>query len=340
MDVYNEIEKLKENHLLSKHERIIQGVLSAVNNKLIKVGDKIPSVLKMAKTIGYSNRTVAVAYEELKDKGIIEAKSTKGYFLANEQTNTTLKLALVLYEFYSFQEDFYNILRAELGEKYHVDVFFHHGDMSMFKTISQNINGKYGFYIIAPIQNKEFMLLLNVFPENKTLLIDREPEGKQKQNFPVIAQEFEQATYRELSKIKDQVKKYNQIILFYNTDFNYPEGILLGFKKFVTEHEINHEVRSNYIEGSLTQGNLYFFIGDTPLWHFLRDVNKHSYILGNDIGVIAHNDSIEKEIILGGISTFSTNFSLMSIKSASHIKKVKQFDYEIIPSRLILRGSF
>ncbi len=340
MSIHKEVQKLAENHLLSKHERIVQGTLIALNKESITIGDKLPSVIKMAKALGYSNRTVAIAYEKLKDRGVIESKSTKGYFVSNTDINITLKLGLVLYDFQSFQEDFYNLLREELGEKYHVDVFFHHNDINLFKTISQNILGKYGFYMMAPIQKKGFMTMLDVFPESKTLLIDRWPTEESTKKFPLIIQEFEQTIIKELTKLKEQIKKYKRIILFFNHNLSYPEGILRGFNTFVNNHKIEHEIRSNYIEGSLEQDNLYFFIGDTPLWHFLRDVKKQEYILGKDLGVIAHNDSIEKEIILGGISVFSTNFRLMALKASAHVKNTKIYTHEIIPSRLIFRDSF
>ena len=107
----------------------------------------------MVDIIGYARKTIVKAYEELKSRGLVESKNFKGYFIASEKTNQVLRVALVLYAFHSFQEMFYDAFRNNLDPNIELDIFFHHHNTEMLETILSRIEGKYGFYVVVPIQN-------------------------------------------------------------------------------------------------------------------------------------------------------------------------------------------
>jgi len=143
---------LQNIHSISKHEQIVLGIIEAIDADILKIGDKLPSINEMVAEVGYARKTFVKAYTELKDRGLVESKNLKGYYIISKETKVTLKVALVLFAYHSFQEDFYNTFRKELGKKYHIDIFFHHNNLTLFKTIMGNISRKYGMYVIAPIQ--------------------------------------------------------------------------------------------------------------------------------------------------------------------------------------------
>ena len=132
--VFDKIRELTEIPEYSKHEQLVNGVINAIDDKIISQGTKLPSVNAMMKEFGYANKTIVKAYQELKDRGLVDAKNRRGYFIATESTDQTMKVALLLYAFHPFQEDFYNTFKAELGETIHVDVFFHHSNICLLYT--------------------------------------------------------------------------------------------------------------------------------------------------------------------------------------------------------------
>ena len=105
------------------------------------------------------------------------------------------------------------------------------------------------------------------------------------------------------------------------------------------DFNISAEIKHSYIDRSVKKRELYFFVGETYYWELLRDAQSLNYTLGQDIGILAQNDSIEKEISFGGITTLSTNFKEMGIRAAKHIKHNKENTHEVIPTELILRNS-
>jgi len=62
------------------------------------------------------------------------------------------------------------------------------------------------------------------------------------------------------------------------------------------------------------------------------------YRIGSDIGIIAHDDNIIKEIAFGGITTISTDFGMMAKKAALFVKERNHIK-EIIPTYLRRRSS-
>ena len=336
MQLFDKILSLNKNHRFSKHQQIVEGVLMSIDERILNIGDKLPSVVQMGKELTFANRTIAMAYDELKKRGVIESRKTKGYYVISKKTEIKRKLALILYAFHAFQENFYNTFRNELGDKYQIDIYFHHNNISLFETILDNTKNRYSYFVIAALQEKKAKeLILNFSPE-KTLLIDRYLKLPKKYSY--IFQEFEDTIYQKLVELTADIKKYNKFVLFYKSDADYPKGILKAFKKYTKDYTINSEILSVYKDGSVEKGVLYFFIGDAYYWELLRDVQKSNLTLGKDLGILAQNDSIEKEVSFGGITTLSTDFHQMGIQSAKHIKNNKE-SHEFIPTTLNVRNS-
>ena len=334
--VYDKIIELKNNTTISKHDQLVNGIIQSVDAKILKKGDRLPSINVMVQDIGYARKTIVKAYEELKNRGIVESQNFKGYYIANVNTKTKLRVALVLYSFHSFQEDFYNTFRESLGKKYIINVFFHHNNMDSFKDIFNRISGRYGMYVIAPIQTTESSLLLQKIPSDKLLIIDRQINLPA--DYSYVTQEFEESTFQQLTKLLPEISRFNKFVLFYRDDSDYPEGILNAFNKFIKHNNINGKIMKKYKKDSVEKNCLYFFISDYHLWDVLRECKNKDYEIGADVGILAHNDNAIKEIAFGGITTISTDFKQMAIEAATVIKDGIN-THKIIPSELIKRNS-
>lgn len=321
---------------ISKNEQIVNGVIEAINAKWLKKGDRLPSINNMVEGLSFARKTIVRAYEELKNRGLVESKNFKGYYIANVNTKVKLKVALLLYAFHTFQEDFYNTFRKELGKKYHIDVFYHHNNLEIFKNIITTISGKYGMYVIAPIQSLETPKLLRKFQPEKLLIIDR--YVKMPQDYSYISQEFENSTYNRLVDLYPAIKKYEKMILFFKEKTDYPLGIKNAFKKFIAEYKINGLIEKGYNQGSVNKNTLYFFISDNHLWEVLRDCKYAEYKIGDAVGILAHNDNAVKEIIFGGITTISADFKEMAREAAAYVKYNARI-HKIIPSETKRRNS-
>ena len=337
MVLLDRILELQDSHLLSKHEILVQSVIDSIAEGDLLVGDKLPSINKMVQDVGYARKTIVRAYEDLKDRGLVESKNKQGYFIVSQETGVTLRVALLLFAFQSFQEDFYNTLRNELGKKIQVDVFFHHNNLSIFETIISNIKGKYGMYVIAPIQDNAVIPMLQSIPPNKLILVDRYLDLGPEYSF--IAQEFENSTYNTLVKLLPEIRKYQHMVLFFNTKTDYsPLGIRNAFERFIKDYDIRGSIEEGYMPETLEKNTLYFIKNDSILWKFLKDCSRGQCILGKDLGILSYDDNVLKEIIMGGITTMSTDFKEMGKMAAKFVKEGTPIR-TIIPTNLLRRHS-
>lgn len=334
--VIRQIQELESVNSLSKHEQIVQGVLNAINEKNISKGEMLPSVNKMIGELGFARETIVKAYKELIHSGIIESKNRLGYFVASEDTEQELKVALVIYAFDIFQETFYENFRQGIGENIQLDVFFHHNNFDIFDNVINSIRGKYGMYVIAPIPDKRTSQLLTLLPVNRVLLVDRHVETAE--NYSYVVQEFKKSSYNAFYALKDKMKKFEQVVFFFKPNSAEPVDILESFKEVINASQINAVIKDNYVPGSLEKGKVYFTIHNLELWEMLKDTKAKGYVLGKDVGFISHNDDIVKEIIFDGVTTFSTDFAKMGLRAAEFVKEGKKIQ-EIIPTLLIERNS-
>ena len=336
MSLIDQISKLKENTSLLKHEHLVQGVISAIDAGILARGDKLPSINVMVGELGYARKTIVKAYEELKDRGLIESKKLKGYYIISDETKVTLRIALILFAFHHFQQDFYNTFRKDLGNRFHIDVFFHHNNPEMFQTILSNVKGKYGKYVIAPIPDDEMVPLIESIPPEKLLIIDRYLPIAEAYSY--VSQEFENSTYYRLVELLPDMVKFNKIILLFDATSDVPHEILDAFNRFVEEFKLTAIVRDKFKDGTLEKGALYFCASDTFLWKVLSDCHKSGLEVGKEIGILSRDDHVVKEIVLGGITTISTDFNHMARIAAKCVKESSKVQ-TIINTKLIKRGS-
>ncbi len=334
--VFQKIQALKDLPRLSKHEQLVTGIISAIDEKKLKKGSMLPSVNMMVSELGFARKTIVKAYTDLKERGIVESKNRLGYYVANDSTQQTMKVALILFAFQSFQEKFYNTFRKRLGDNIQLDVFFHHNNINVFESTISNITSQYGMYVVAPIPGKRTKEILKTIPANKLLIVDRYLDIGE--NYSFVSQKFREPMYQILNTLKQPMQHFNRHVLFFKEKTDYPPGIYRAFRDFMEVNNLKYEVIDAYENGMLKKGTVYYTINDSDLWEILIDCEQQNMSLGKDIGILSHNESTIKTIISGGISTFSTDFKRMAREAAQFVKDRKRLR-TIIPSVLIRRAS-
>lgn len=331
-----EIKGLEEVSTFSKHEQLVQGIINALDQKILVRGDALPSVNRMITEIGYARETIAKAYKELVNRGIIESKNRKGYFVATEDTEQHLKVCLLLYAFDTFQETFYQSFRSRIGENIQVDVFFHHNNFSVFESTINNIKGKYGMYVIAPIDVPEAVPLVQQLPMNKLLIVDRQLNLDEDHAY--IVQEFKESSYQAFVALADRIREFDQFVFFFKQQSAEPNDVLDSFQRFIKDYDINGVIKSKYEPGSIAPDKVYFTIHNLELWEILKDSKIKGLKPGKDLGILSHNDDNVKEIIFDGITTFSIDFAKMGEMAAEFVLSRKPVKH-IMENKLIRRNS-
>ncbi len=74
---------MKRNPILKEHlyQRIAQGIEQQIKNKVLVMGEKLPSLRSLCNMHGISQSTAIKIYYELEGKGLVEARPQSGYFV-------------------------------------------------------------------------------------------------------------------------------------------------------------------------------------------------------------------------------------------------------------------
>src|SRR6202012_6126127 len=114
-EIFDQIHELEGIPKLTKHEQFGQGIINAVDNKVVTIGDLLPSVNNLMKELGFARETIVRGYKDLIKRGIVESQNRMGFFVARGDTGHNLRVALVLYALDTFQETFYKTCSQNIG---------------------------------------------------------------------------------------------------------------------------------------------------------------------------------------------------------------------------------
>ncbi len=318
-----------------KYRQIIDSICSAIEKGTLKKGDKIPSLHQAGTRFNLSRDTVMAAFNELKKKGIIFSQPGKGYYIASTEIRQKEKVFVLFDELNAFKEDLYNSLINSLKGRAIVDVFFHHFNFKLFKSLIQSSTGHYTAYIIMPAAFNNTHFLLSKLPPGKVFILDRlKPELS---TYPVVYQHFELDFYDALTEGLPLLRKYRKLI-FVHPGEKEPGERIEGFRQFCREQNFDWQVIPSLDSITPRLYEAWFLNCDRDLVKLIKLAQNYNYKLGKKFGIVSFNDTILKEVVAGGITTISTDFSTMGKTLGDMILKREHRKIRN-PSRLILRNS-
>ena len=318
----------------TKVQHLVHTITGAISNGVVKKGEGLPSVNQLSNTTGYSRDTVFKAYNILKLRNIIESAPQKGYFVANE----SFRVFVLLDDFSAFKEQLYKSFRKNLPERYSVDLLFHHYNREVFDQLVLNSLGRYSMYIIMNIDNTGIARVLKKIDPNKLLILDM---GKPHfNNLNYLVQNFYEAVIACLKKGLDSLRNYHELVLVYDKkETPHPYETARAVEFFCKKNNIQFRKVKNPADYNINKGQAWFVIRDSDLVEVIKSCREKNLIMGKDIGILSYNDTPMKQIVGGGVSVISADFSEMG-KLAAQFVKNKQKINKTLDTSLILRESF
>ncbi|MDX9881558.1 MAG: GntR family transcriptional regulator [Prolixibacteraceae bacterium] len=332
-DIFDHIDK---NPLKSKTEKIINGIIDAIAVNSVSKGDRLPSVNKLIQRLGVSRMTVVKALNILKERGIIVSEDKVGYFIRDVNVKRELKVFLFLTGFYSYHETLYNNIIENIdGQDITVDLFFHHCNPRIFKSVLQENMGLYGLYVITGFEDTSVETLLTRIPQGKLLQIIRPPmvEGTS-----VICQDFYAGVLGSLERLGHRLSRFDRFILVFPPKRGHPEEIKVAFTEFCNKHNIAHSIEKKVTRELMVPRCAYWVIEDDDLIALIKLGEEAGLQFGKDIGILSYNETPMKEIIRNGITVISVDFAKMGQAIAQFINCPIRTN-EIFSPDIIFRNS-
>lgn len=321
---------------IPKYKQIVSSFHAALEDKILKKDQKLPSINELSQKFQLSRDTVLAAFNDLQTRGIIVSKHGKGFYISKENPSQQHKIFLLFDKLTSYKEDLYDAFKEELKRKGTFEIFFHNFNTKAFDTLIRDSIGNYTAYVVMPIPTKTIAGTLEQIPRDKLYILDR---GRKMygQNYPSVCQSFRKDVYNALVSGLKLLVKYDKLILMFSEDGHAPTDIKRGFVQFCNEYNFGYKVATK-VDREVKKGEAYIVLDDKKLVALVKQAQDHGYRLGKDIGIISYNDTPLKSVVSNGITVISTDFKAMGRNIASLILNKKK-DHIENPSSLIIRGS-
>lgn len=317
----------------SKVRQLAEAIQASISNGEFKEGDVLPSINKMSTQHSIARDTVYKAFQNLKEKGIIESAPTKGYFVSKTVNNIFVLLDI----FSPYKEDFYKELTANLPLNFRIDLYFHHYNERQFKNMILDSLGRYDLYLITNLANDTYSDVLDRLDNSKVLLVDL---GKfKKDKFSYVCQGFDTTLYDCLNTGLDRLNKYEEICFIFNSTSEHPKSCLPYFKQFCKDNNFRHRIiMDSFKEEDIQVGSTYLIARHIDMVETVKICKKKKLELGKDVGIITFNEAPVLEVIENGIASISTDFKQMG-KLAAEFIKTKNKIQTYVPTKLKIRDS-
>ncbi len=312
-----------------KYKQIVDSIIDEISRGNLKVGQKIPSINEISEEFYLSRDTVEKAYNQLKERKIIESVKGKGFYVSKTDLINKVNILFLVNKLSSYKMNIYNSFLNAIGTNAHLDLHIYHCDETLFLKLLDRYMGHYDYYVIMPHFKSDslhhvsctdsVLEAIKKIPEDKLVLIDNN-KGFESKNVIKVYQDFENDIFEALKEGLERLKKYDKLILVYpeKSVYPYPRRILNGFRKFCVAHSFDFEVLDDIYEGmELRTGDTYITIKETDLVDLVKQVRDSSLVLGKDIGIISYNDTPLKELL--GITVIGTDFKKMGETTAQLI---------------------
>ena len=319
-----------------KYEQIVNGVTSAIRSKALRKGVGMPSISKVSDEYDLARETVAKAYRRLRSRGIIHSIPSKGYYVASESIEHTVRVFLLLNAFNLDNRVLYEAFHQRLGDQAQVDLFFHHYNIDEFKRLIRDNAGKYEMYVVKPFDHESMPEILREVEQKELLILDRKDHLNEE--FSYIGQDFDNAVFDCLESETKRFLRYSEINVICPSSMQHPVATLNAIKRFCRHNKITYRLCRG-VEGlKAKKGVVYFSFFDEDLAVLLEKCEASDFRIGRDVGIVAYNDTPLKKYIAGGLTVISTNFQQMGQSAADFVldRTVRE---RVIPTSLIIRKS-
>jgi len=327
------------------YKQLIENIQELIENKHYHTGDYLPSMNQLAEELMISKETVKKAYSILREKGYIESAHGKGFYVSDR--NHKIKILVLFDKLRTYKQILFSSFAAGIGDISQITIRLHNQDINLFEHFIEENLDKFDYYIITahfPLQpdiQKKALKILKKVPNRKLLLLDHYLQDL-RGNFASVYQDFENDIYEGLQRNVQKIKKFEKFNIFSTKGSMYAPLIEKGITRFCEENQVNYEIFKNIDCSKIRKNEAFLILNgqlDNELIELISIARKNKIRIGKDIGIISYNESPINEIILGGLTVFSTDFKQMGELAAKMVME-KQFRKIRCDFRLIARSTF
>ena len=308
------------------YRQISRQVEEAVFEGRLKAGEQLPSINELAAILGISRETAKKAYKVLSDKGIILPHHGKGFFAADVNSDIRPQVLVIFDKFSVLKQIIFNAFAETLGESAEITILNHNQSVDLLEYYLDNNLDHFNYYVVSPHfpldpeTQRRALKQLSRIPNRKLIMLDRiHPDYPG--NFGAVYQDFRNDIYTGLSEALSRRGDMGFLRVITLPASLYGPEIRKGIERFASEHGIRAEFLTEAPD-DIHPNDTFLVLNsqlDAGLVGLVRKIQESSLEIGRDVRIISYNEMEMNELVLGGLTTVSTDFREMGRLAAEMI---------------------
>ncbi|WP_064974782.1 GntR family transcriptional regulator [Alistipes provencensis] len=322
-------EKIKIDHesQIPVYKQIVGQVEELVRSGEYPDGCLLPSMNELSAVLDISKETVKKAYSILRNKGYIDAKQGKGFYVSAAGVADKLSVLVLFDKLSNYKQVLFNSFAEEIGDAAEITIRLHNQNVDLLEYYVEENLDLFDYYVITPhfpldaASQKRVLKILTRIPNRKLIMVDhwmKELPG----NYGAVYQDFANDAYEGLGYGLKKLKTCSRFNVVTLPSSLYYTSVGKAVERFCRDNDIAVEFHTEITPGIIREKEVYLILNsqyDLGLIELVRRARELNYRVGRDISIISYNESPINEIILNGLTTISTDFRQMGVLVARMI---------------------
>ena len=255
-------------------------------------------------------------------------------------------ILLLFDKFSDYKQILFNSIAQNLGGNAKLTILVHNQSVDLLEYFLDTYLGQFDYYVLTPhfpLDEKSqarALKQISRIPNRKLLLLDHLQPGLSG-NFSAVYQDFENDIFDGLMQGLPTLKRVPMMRVITLPQSLYGPFVQKGVKRFTDTFSIPVEFMTT-IPDEIHKGETFLLLNsqwDTALVQLSQKILTSGLRLGEDVHIISYNDVDLNELVLGGLTTVSTDFREMG-RLAAEIILSRQPKKIHCPFRMNRRNTF
>jgi DNA-binding transcriptional regulator YhcF (GntR family) len=318
-----------------KYRQVMDAIIQSIERKHLRLGDKLPSINQICLENDVHRDTVMVALNQLKAKGIIRSYQGKGYYISSIDIDIKEKVFVLLEELNERTSSIYNSFIKSFDSEISADLFFVNHNLLKIRNMVSGHLGKYTHYVMASEIYEYVSHLITKDLYSRLIVIGRS-KGLHK-SISCVYQDCESDMYEMMKIVRKSLSKYCRLVYLHQGIIE-PEGRINGFIRYCREENVEHLIVDKIENLRIRQYEAFFTADDRSMVEIIRQIRLSGFLPGEEVGLVSFGESILKEVLVGGLTTISVDYTEFGQRLIELIKSGKRGSFRI-RSRIMQRAS-
>ena len=310
---------------------VYKQVISQIEQKIISgefaPGTQLPSMNELAASLDISKETIKKAYAILRDRGVVEPRQGKGFYVRGNEGDRPLRILLLFDKLSSYKHVLFQSFIDKIGKDAEVTIRIHNQNLDVLEFFIDEDVDNFDYYLVTPhfpldaLSQNRMLSLLKRIPNRKLIIVDRNLPDLPG-NYGAVYQDFSTDITHALAEGLEKLKKFSKLNVVVMPNSLYAAQIITGIEDFCAKNSLNVEFHNGVSEEIVRSNEVYLMLNsqhDSGLLRFASIAKDKGLVIGEDVSVISYNDFPINEIILNGLTAVSTDFEQMGALAAKMI---------------------